>query len=40
MKIEEGGLEEALRAAGPDAPVEVEGQRDGKKITGVHRPVR
>ncbi|XXY45288.1 type III-B CRISPR module RAMP protein Cmr6 [Sorangium sp. So ce269] len=40
VKIEGGGLEEALRAAGPDAPVEVEGQRDGKKIAGVRWPVR
>ncbi|WP_437677261.1 type III-B CRISPR module RAMP protein Cmr6 [Sorangium sp. So ce131] len=40
VKIEEEGLEEVLRAAGPDAPVEVEGLRDGKKIAGIRRPVR
>ncbi|WP_437288481.1 type III-B CRISPR module RAMP protein Cmr6 [Sorangium sp. So ce406] len=40
VKIEGGGLEEALRAAGPNAPVEVEVQRDGKKVAGIRPPVR
>ncbi|WP_437494726.1 type III-B CRISPR module RAMP protein Cmr6 [Sorangium sp. So ce1014] len=40
VKIEEEGLEAALRAAGPDAPVGVEGQRDGKKIAAIRRPSR
>lgn len=40
VKIEEGDLEVALCAAAPGAPVEVEGERDGRKIVGIRRPVR
>ncbi|AUX19885.1 uncharacterized protein SOCEGT47_003380 [Sorangium cellulosum] len=40
VKIEGEGLEETLRAAGPNAPVELEVQRDGKKIAGIRPPVR
>ncbi|WP_437762037.1 type III-B CRISPR module RAMP protein Cmr6 [Sorangium sp. So ce764] len=40
VKIEERDLEEALCAAAPGAPVEVEGERDGRKIVGIRRPIR